>query len=213
MAWRTTAAWPPSFRRLCSRWQRQIRRCLDLCKLRSRGSGKQRAHACGSSVTPRVLQRVWLSTASQTNSLLFSRPLPPGLNRKGIELIASENFTSRPVMEALGSCLTNKYSEGQPGARYYGGNENIDKIELLCKKRALEAFGVSPEEWGVNVQPYSGRQASWVASKHHAQQAMHPVHAANRLYHMDDTDTPTFCLLRPLFRSAVPPTLLCTQRC
>ena len=47
--------------------------------------------------------------------------------RKGIELIASENFTSRPVMEALGSCLTNKYSEGQPGARYYGGNENIDK--------------------------------------------------------------------------------------
>lgn len=60
-------------------------------------------------------------------------------------------------MECLGSCLTNKYSEGQPGARYYGGNENVDKIELLCKKRALEAFHVSPEEWGVNVQPYSGR--------------------------------------------------------
>lgn len=77
--------------------------------------------------------------------------------RKGIELIASENFTSMPVMQALGSCLTNKYSEGQPNARYYGGNENIDKIELLCKKRALEAFGVSPDEWGVNVQPYSGR--------------------------------------------------------
>jgi glycine hydroxymethyltransferase len=77
--------------------------------------------------------------------------------RKGIELIASENFTSQPVMEALGSCLTNKYSEGQPGARYYGGNENIDKIELLCKKRALEAFGLDPEQWGVNVQPYSGR--------------------------------------------------------
>ncbi len=76
---------------------------------------------------------------------------------KGIELIASENFTSRPVMEALGSCLTNKYSEGQPGARYYGGNENIDKIELLCKDRALAAFRVSPEAWGVNVQPYSGR--------------------------------------------------------
>jgi glycine hydroxymethyltransferase len=76
---------------------------------------------------------------------------------KGIELIASENFTSRPVMEALGSCLTNKYSEGQPGARYYGGNENIDKIELLCKSRALTAFGLSPDSWGVNVQPYSGR--------------------------------------------------------
>jgi glycine hydroxymethyltransferase len=83
-----------------------------------------------------------------------SRPLTC---RKGIELIASENFTSKPVMEALGSCLTNKYSEGQPGARYYGGNENIDKIELLCKERALAAFGQSPEEWGVNVQPYSGR--------------------------------------------------------
>ena len=79
------------------------------------------------------------------------------LCRKGIELIASENFTSLPVIEALGSCLTNKYSEGQPGARYYGGNENIDRIENLCKQRALEAFHVSPDQWGVNVQPYSGR--------------------------------------------------------
>merc|ERR1719178_438225 len=79
----------------------------------------------------------------------------------GIELIASENFTSGAVMEALGSCLTNKYSEGQAGARYYGGNEVIDKIENLCKKRALEAFNVSPEEWGVNVQPYSGSPANF----------------------------------------------------
>lgn len=77
--------------------------------------------------------------------------------RKGIELIASENFTSMPVMEALGSCMTNKYSEGQPGARYYGGNENVDRVELLCKKRALEAYSLDPEAWGVNVQPYSGR--------------------------------------------------------
>eukprot|EP01024_Parvocaulis_polyphysoides_P028548 TRINITY_DN2579_c0_g2_i1.p1 TRINITY_DN2579_c0_g2~~TRINITY_DN2579_c0_g2_i1.p1 ORF type:complete len:521 (+),score=75.65 TRINITY_DN2579_c0_g2_i1:132-1565(+) len=79
----------------------------------------------------------------------------------GIELIASENFTSAPVMEALGSCLTNKYSEGQPGARYYGGNEYIDQIELLCKKRALEAYGLDPEQWGVNVQPYSGSPANF----------------------------------------------------
>ena len=79
--------------------------------------------------------------------------------RKGIELIASENFTSMPVMEALGSCFTNKYSEGQPGARYYGGNVNTDRIELLCQKRALEAFHLSDAEWGVNVQPYSGRRA------------------------------------------------------
>jgi len=61
--------------------------------------------------------------------------------------------------QALGSCLTNKYSEGQPGARYYGGNENIDRMEFLCKARALKAFHLSPEEWGVNVQPYSGRCA------------------------------------------------------
>jgi len=78
-----------------------------------------------------------------------------------IELIASENFTSRAVMECLGSCLTNKYSEGQPGARYYGGNENIDKIENLCKARALKAFGLDAKEWGVNVQPYSGSPANF----------------------------------------------------
>lgn len=80
---------------------------------------------------------------------------------KGIELIASENFTSRPVLEALGSCLTNKYSEGQPGARYYGGNENIDRMENLCKARALAAFRLDPAHWGVNVQPYSGSPANF----------------------------------------------------
>merc|ERR1719463_648345 len=78
-----------------------------------------------------------------------------------IELIASENFTSRAVMEALGSALTNKYSEGQPGARYYGGNEVIDKIENLCKDRALQAFGLDDKKWGVNVQPYSGSPANF----------------------------------------------------
>lgn len=81
--------------------------------------------------------------------------------RKGIELIASENFTSQPVMEALGSCFTNKYSEGQPGARYYGGNEVVDKVEFLCKDRALAAFHLSPDAWGVNVQPYSGSPANF----------------------------------------------------
>jgi len=80
---------------------------------------------------------------------------------RSIELIASENFTSRAVMECLGSVLTNKYSEGQPGARYYGGNEVIDKVENLCKKRALEAFSLDEKEWGVNVQPYSGSPANF----------------------------------------------------
>jgi len=78
-----------------------------------------------------------------------------------IELIASENFTSRAVMEALGSALTNKYSEGQPGARYYGGNEVIDKVENLCKDRALQAFSLDAKKWGVNVQPYSGSPANF----------------------------------------------------
>ncbi|KAL1923155.1 uncharacterized protein VTP21DRAFT_9531 [Calcarisporiella thermophila] len=80
-----------------------------------------------------------------------------------LELIASENFTSQAVMEANGSALTNKYSEGLPGARYYGGNEYIDQVEDLCRKRALEAFRLNPEEWGVNVQPYSGSTANFAA--------------------------------------------------
>lgn len=80
---------------------------------------------------------------------------------RGLELIASENFTSRAVTEVLGSCLTNKYSEGYPGARYYGGNKYIDDIERLCQKRALECFKLDPAKWGVNVQPYSGSPANF----------------------------------------------------
>ncbi|CAL1385559.1 unnamed protein product [Linum trigynum] len=80
---------------------------------------------------------------------------------KGIELIASENFVCRAVMDALGSHLTNKYSEGMPGARYYGGNQYIDEIENLCCKRALDAFGLDSENWGVNVQPYSCTSANF----------------------------------------------------
>ncbi len=80
---------------------------------------------------------------------------------KGLELIASENFTSRAVMETLGTVFTNKYSEGLPGKRYYGGNEFIDEAERLCQSRALKAFRLSPEEWGVNVQPYSGSPANF----------------------------------------------------
>ena len=67
-----------------------------------------------------------------------------------------QNLTSRATMEANGSILTNKYSEGLPNARYYGGNEWIDELEELCRKRALEAFHLDPAKWGVNVQPYSG---------------------------------------------------------
>ncbi|RZC64251.1 hypothetical protein C5167_007939 [Papaver somniferum] len=80
---------------------------------------------------------------------------------KGLELIPSENFTSVSVMEAVGSIMTNKYSEGYPGARYYGGNEYIDMAETLCQKRALEAFRLDPAKWGVNVQSLSGSPANF----------------------------------------------------
>jgi glycine hydroxymethyltransferase len=75
---------------------------------------------------------------------------------EGIELIPSENYTSGAVMEACGSILTNKYSEGYPGKRYYGGQENIDKIETLAIERAKKLFGAEH----VNVQPYSGSPAN-----------------------------------------------------
>ncbi|KAG6784226.1 hypothetical protein POTOM_009912 [Populus tomentosa] len=80
---------------------------------------------------------------------------------KGIELIASENFVCRAVMEALGSHLTNKYSEGLPGSRYYTGNQYIDQIESICWSRALAAFGLHSDKWGVNVQPYSCTSANF----------------------------------------------------
>ncbi|KAF8286403.1 hypothetical protein TcYC6_0027170 [Trypanosoma cruzi] len=73
---------------------------------------------------------------------------------RSLELIASENLTSRAVLECLGSCLTNKYAEGECGNRYYGGTEYCDVIESLAKKRALQAFKLDETEWGINVQPY-----------------------------------------------------------
>ncbi|MBI3034187.1 serine hydroxymethyltransferase [Candidatus Woesearchaeota archaeon] len=76
--------------------------------------------------------------------------------REGLELIPSENITSRAVLEALGSILTDKYSEGYPGKRYYGGNEFIDVIENLAIERAKKAFGVPY----ANVQPHSGSPAN-----------------------------------------------------
>ena len=77
-----------------------------------------------------------------------------------INLIPSENFVSKDVLEALGSTFTNKYAEGYPGARYYGGNKFVDEVENLARGRALRAFGLSAEEWSVNVQPYSGSPAN-----------------------------------------------------
>ncbi|MCB0521164.1 MAG: serine hydroxymethyltransferase [Lewinellaceae bacterium] len=76
--------------------------------------------------------------------------------RKGIELIASENFTSRSVIDAMGTCLTNKYAEGYPGKRYYGGCEVVDEVEQLAIDRLKELFGAEY----ANVQPHSGAQAN-----------------------------------------------------
>lgn len=80
--------------------------------------------------------------------------------KKAVNLIASENFVSKDVLEALGSELTNKYAEGYPGRRYYGGNGIIDKVERLCQERALKLFKLSPQEWHINVQPLSGSPAN-----------------------------------------------------
>src|SRR5438876_5714929 len=76
-----------------------------------------------------------------------------------IELIASENFTSEAILEAAGSVFTNKYAEGYPGKRYYGGCEFTDVVENLARERALKLFGAEY----VNVQPHSGAQANQAA--------------------------------------------------
>ncbi|MCA9568916.1 MAG: serine hydroxymethyltransferase [Myxococcales bacterium] len=79
--------------------------------------------------------------------------------REDLELIASENYVSPAVMEAAGSWLTNKYAEGLPNRRYYGGCEHVDEVELLARNRAKELFGCV----GANVQPHSGAQANAAA--------------------------------------------------
>ena len=74
----------------------------------------------------------------------------------GLEMIASENYTSPAIMQAVGSVLTNKYAEGYPGRRYYGGCEHVDTVEELARNRAKKLFGAEY----VNVQPHSGSQAN-----------------------------------------------------
>src|SRR6516164_695983 len=78
---------------------------------------------------------------------------------EGLELIASENFVSEAVLEAMGSVFTNKYAEGYPGKRYYGGCEYVDVVENLARDRAKELFGAEH----ANVQPHSGSQANAAA--------------------------------------------------
>jgi glycine hydroxymethyltransferase len=89
-----------------------------------------------------------------------------------INLIASENYVSKDVLVALGSSLTNKYAEGYPGRRYYGGNAVIDKVESLAQERALKLFKLKSTEWHVNVQPLSGSPANLAVYS-----ALVPLHA------------------------------------
>lgn len=77
-----------------------------------------------------------------------------------INLIPSENYVSKDVLTALGSIFDNKYAEGYPHKRYYGGNPFTDELEILCQKRARKAFGLSEKLWHVNVQPHSGSPAN-----------------------------------------------------
>ncbi|MBI4120888.1 MAG: serine hydroxymethyltransferase [Parcubacteria group bacterium] len=81
--------------------------------------------------------------------------------KRVINLVASENYVSKDVLTALGSALTNKYGEGYPGKRYYRGTKVVDKIETLAQERARMLFGLTPEEWSVNVQPLSGSPANF----------------------------------------------------
>src|SRR3989344_9624424 len=78
-----------------------------------------------------------------------------------LDLIASENYPSLAVREALGSIFVAKYAEGRPHKRYYGGMENIDELETLVEKRALNLFGLKAKSWAVNVQPHSGGVANY----------------------------------------------------
>ncbi len=77
-----------------------------------------------------------------------------------LDLIPSENYVSPEILKILGSPLSNKYSEGYPGKRYYPGNHYYDEMELLAQKRGLELFGLNGRDWGINVQPYSGSPAN-----------------------------------------------------
>ena len=124
--------------------------------------------------------------------------------RRSIELIASENFTSPAVLEAVGSVLTNKYAEGYPAHRYYGGCEQVDVVEDLARERACRLFGCKH----ANVQPHCGANANLAAyaalvkpgdtilgmSLDHGGHLTHgsPVNFSGRLYNF----VPTACLSR-----------------
>ncbi len=108
--------------------------------------------------TAGLLERRLLSVDPEVAEAINAETLR---QQQHLELIASENFTSRAVLEAVGSVLTNKYAEGYPGRRYYGGCDNVDRVESLAIARAKKLFSPeNPEAIHANVQPHSGSQAN-----------------------------------------------------
>merc|ERR1719261_1971015 len=125
--------------------------------------------------------------------------------RRCVNLIASENFAPLAVLETVGSVMVNKYSEGYPGARYYGGNEFIDQAESLCQRRALETFRLDPKEWGVNVQTLSGSPANFhvfsaLCDPHDRIMGLDLPHGGH-LSHGFQTDTKKISLVSKYFES------------
>lgn len=112
-------------------------------------------------ITKKTFCKSWATPLSEKDPELSNLIQQETLRQKeSIDLIASENFAPQSVLDALGSPLQNKYSEGQPHKRYYGGNDIIDQIEELAQTRSLKAFRLKPSDWQVNVQAYSGAPAN-----------------------------------------------------
>jgi glycine hydroxymethyltransferase len=107
------------------------------------------------------MSKTWISRPLSESDPEIARAIASEASRQheGLELIASENFVSMAVLEAQGSVFTNKYAEGYPGKRYYGGCEFADVVETLARDRAVQLFGAEH----ANVQPHSGSQANMAA--------------------------------------------------
>src|SRR5690606_35985585 len=148
---------PGSIRRLPRRKARRLRvpRRADPRGTERLAEGRQMKGARAVSEQATVNTR-WASLKDVDPEIYRAIQLERGRQNDKIELIASENFVSEAVLEALGSVLTNKYAEGLPGRRYYGGCEFVDIAEELAIQRAKELFGADH----ANVQPHSGAQAN-----------------------------------------------------
>jgi len=114
------------------------------------------AHAVSNSVATRM----YMSLYENDPQIAAAIENEERRQHEGLELIASENFVSEAVLEAAGSVFTNKYAEGYPGKRYYGGCEFADAVENLARDRAKQLFGAEH----ANVQPHAGSHYSWVES-------------------------------------------------